>query len=55
MQAKLIMHKVMQEASDVLSKPQTVTLFPLSGLFSAVSDRQEAKGVNPKKLKVFFG
>ena len=28
--------KVMQEAKDVLSKLQTVTLFNLSGLFSAV-------------------
>ena len=34
----------MQEANDALGKLQTVTLFDLSGLFSAVGDRQDARG-----------
>ena len=35
---------VMQEVSDALSNLQTGQCFDLSGFFSAVGDRQEARG-----------
>ena len=44
----------MQEASDALSKLQTVTLFRLPGLFSAVDDRQYRCSLFKSSLHKFY-